>query len=284
MGDGWCGRPTKPSDGEGPFRVLLGAPWKCHDALALCAGLTGVSAQLCADERGAPGAAAVLQRGAFAEWQGQRRLCGSPFLYQCPRGVPGACISLGHSPAQSGALVWVHACANGAAKAGCASRPSAALGEPPLSDAFDAVNFELAVDLLTVMAGHAREVGACEVPGRPDADRLTARQKRLVRELCGAVHARGEELDLRLGDFAAENSVSVAYLCTLFARGVGVPFRSYLQAWRLHKVRNWLLEDRLTIKEIAARAGYSEPNRLRLAFKGATGLSPRVWREKMLQM
>lgn len=82
--------------------------------------------------------------------------------------------------------------------------------------------------------------------------------------------------------FAAAQSVSVAYLCTLFTRGVGVPFRSYLQVWRLHQVKSWLLEDRLSIKEIASRAGYNGANRLRLAFKSATGLSPRGWREARL--
>ena len=111
---------------------------------------------------------------------------------------------------------------------------------------------------------------------------MSAHQKRLVRHVCRAVHARCEDAHLRLGLFAAENAVSVAYLCTLFTHAVGVPFRSYLQAWRMLKVREWLSEDRLSIKEIAANAGFNDPNRLRLAFKAMTGLPPREWREKRL--
>lgn len=155
-------------------------------------------------------------------------------------------------------------------------------GEQPLFLCHTDDDFDLAVNLLAVMAGstgHAEDgVSGTRVNGK----RLTAHQKSLVRHVCRAVHARFEDAHLRLGSFATEHAISVAYLCTLFTRAVGVPFRSYLQSWRMLKVREWLSEDQLSIKEIAVRAGFNDPNRLRLAFKAATGLPPREWRERHL--
>jgi transcriptional regulator GlxA family with amidase domain len=73
------------------------------------------------------------------------------------------------------------------------------------------------------------------------------------------------------------------HLCTTFSRAVGVPFRSYLNAWRLHKARELLVEGRLSIKEVAGQTGYGDANRLRLDFKDAYGLAPRPWREEALR-
>jgi AraC-like DNA-binding protein len=209
-------------------------------------------------------------------------LPGQPYLYRCPHGVPCACIPLPHTAAPSQAHIWLRACSAPAGHLQPCS-DSLACGDTALCEHHANGDFYLAVDLLTIMADSAQCAGVL-LPSsvRQASKRLTAHQRLLVRHVCRAVHARCEDVSLRLGAFAAENAVSVAYLCTLFTQAVGVPFRSYLQAWRMAKVRRWLSESRLSIKEIAVRVGYNDPNRLRLAFKAATGLPPREWRERRL--
>lgn len=84
---------------------------------------------------------------------------------------------------------------------------------------------------------------------------------------------------LSLRTIAQEHALTVSHLCTLFSHALGVPFRTYLKNWRLHKARALLRDESLSIKEIAYRVGYNDPNRLRLEFKDVTGHSPRAWRE-----
>jgi AraC-like DNA-binding protein len=139
--------------------------------------------------------------------------------------------------------------------------------------------FETAVNTLSLMLGHVRAVPAHGPGARAATHDLSLRQKRMVLGVCRCVHEQYGDCHLGLRRLALEADVSVSHLCALFTHGVGIPFRSYLRLWRLHKARAWLLEDRLEIKEIAFRAGFSDPNRLRLEFKADTGMAPRVWRE-----
>ena len=138
--------------------------------------------------------------------------------------------------------------------------------------------FELACNILELMAEHVEvcmdHISCHEISG------YTVRQKKLICEVCKLVHTQGYDSGLRLTPIASGNMVSVGYLCTLFSRGFGITFRSYLQLWRMQQVKKLLSKGELTIKEIAAGCGYNDSNRLRIAFKSTTGLSPRAWRER----
>ena len=289
--------PALPESGRDA--LILGAPWSSGDAVAICAELTGVVVQVCRSEegrlpedtqrygggrgeRGVPASGPEPCRVLAQEGlRGLPRTRHAPYRYRCPKGVSCACIPLEHSPARCRAHIWVRACPGPGCL--CQPRPSSkAGGKPDLSERFADDAFELAVNLLAVMSGSVRRVAGQPSPARQEAKRLNERQKGLVRQVCQAVHTRCPGAGLRLGPLAAESAVSVAYLCTLFAKAVGVPFREYLQASRMLDVRGWLAEGQLSVKEIAARAGYNDPNRLRLAFKAATGLALRAWRERRL--
>ena len=277
--------------------LILGAPWSSDDAVAICAELTGVVARVFPAEpdwlhrdagtrgqgmRGSPPSEpcpAFAQEGELSPSRTRDATC----RYRCPKGVPCARISLAPHSVPYQAHIWVLACLHASVeedRLACLAGLQSVSPVPAERLADD--DFDLAVNLLTVMAGSVQRAVKAAQDDRQATKRLTAHQKRLVLRLCHAVHTRCEDANLRLGQFAAENTVSVAYMCTLFTRAVGVPFRSYLQAWRMLKVREWLSEDRLSIKEIATRTGFNDPNRLRLAFKASTGLAPREWREKRL--
>ncbi len=263
--------------------LLLGRPWVSGDAVAICKELTGVSFLTfrIGDESppDAPQPCGTLARCGVCSLSLVNGI--SPYSYLCPCGVPCACISLTCFPVRFRTyFLWATACPKSERECeSCVAEMAS--GTPASSRQTGNENFDLAVHLLTAMADSIRHVRTEAVLER-QSKRLTAHQKCLVRYLCQAVHTRYADANMHLAPFAAEYAVSVAYLSTLFSRAVGIPFRSYLQAWRLRKVREGLAQDRLSIKEIASRTGYNDPNRLRLAFKAATGLSPHEWRENWL--
>ncbi|MGD0262708.1 MAG: AraC family transcriptional regulator [Verrucomicrobiota bacterium] len=101
------------------------------------------------------------------------------------------------------------------------------------------------------------------------------------------VHHLLERLELdyakpiTLQHYARELGMNAAYLSDLFSRALGVPFKSYLTDLRLEKARALLGDPARSVSDVAYAVGYASENRFRFAFKQATGLSPRLWRETM---
>jgi AraC-like DNA-binding protein len=101
------------------------------------------------------------------------------------------------------------------------------------------------------------------------------------------VHRLLERLELdyakpiTLQHYARELHMNAAYLSALFSRVAGVPFKSYLTDLRLEKARALLADPAGSVSGVAYAVGYASEDRFRFAFKQATGLSPRLWRETM---
>jgi two-component system response regulator YesN len=64
---------------------------------------------------------------------------------------------------------------------------------------------------------------------------------------------------------------------------IGIPFKSYLTELRLRKAKELLGDSGKAVSDVAFAVGYASEERFRSAFKKATGLSPRTWRETMEQ-
>jgi two-component system response regulator YesN len=77
---------------------------------------------------------------------------------------------------------------------------------------------------------------------------------------------------------AEELKMNASYLSSVFARVVGVPFKSYLTMLRLERAQILLGDPRRCISDVALEVGYSSRDRFRAAFRAWTGLSPRRWR------
>jgi AraC-like DNA-binding protein len=86
---------------------------------------------------------------------------------------------------------------------------------------------------------------------------------------------------LTLQRLARDLGMNSAYLSTLFARTVGIPFKTYLTELRLQKAKDLLADFTKSNSDVAFATGYSSQERFRSAFKKATGLSPKAWRETM---
>ncbi len=84
-----------------------------------------------------------------------------------------------------------------------------------------------------------------------------------------------------LGDLARAAHVDKCYLVTLFKKHTGVSPVRYLIRYRV-SVACKLLGDDLSVTEIGARCGFSDPTNFFVRFKQVTGLTPSAYRKTML--
>jgi AraC-like DNA-binding protein len=92
----------------------------------------------------------------------------------------------------------------------------------------------------------------------------------------------GKPITLR--SYSRELGMNAAYLSALFSHAVGVSFRTLLTERRMAKARELLGDATKNLSDVATAVGYASENRFRIAFKKATGLSPKLWRETMQPM
>ncbi len=83
---------------------------------------------------------------------------------------------------------------------------------------------------------------------------------------------------LTLTKAAKELGISSNYLSTLFAQEEKIPFKKYLQLYRLEKAAQLLLTSDATIAEIAHATGFEDPNYFSKIFKQQKGSSPRKYK------
>jgi two-component system response regulator YesN len=86
---------------------------------------------------------------------------------------------------------------------------------------------------------------------------------------------------ITLKQYAEKAGMNPVYLSAAFSRIVGLPFKAYLTELRLGRAKEELANPSRRVSEVAYGVGYTDPNRFRLAFKAATGLSPKAWRETL---
>jgi len=86
---------------------------------------------------------------------------------------------------------------------------------------------------------------------------------------------------ITLQGLSGEFQMNTAYLSSLFSRAIGVPFKTYLTEVRIQKAKELLGDVARTAAAVASATGYSSEEMFRFAFKKATGLSPKAWRETM---
>jgi AraC-like DNA-binding protein len=104
--------------------------------------------------------------------------------------------------------------------------------------------------------------------------------EQVVHRLLDSIHADYSQ-PLGLKECASQLGLNPVYLCSLFSRIVGVPFKTYLTELRMEKAKEFLSNPTRRVSEVAYAVGYRDANRFRLAFKAATGLPPAGWRNSL---
>jgi AraC family transcriptional regulator len=88
------------------------------------------------------------------------------------------------------------------------------------------------------------------------------------------------DASLTIGKIAAAAGLSEGYFRRLFHEFYRVSPSQYLRGLRLSHARDLLAEAELTISDIAASCGFSSAYYFSAAFRAATGISPKVWRDQ----
>ena len=121
------------------------------------------------------------------------------------------------------------------------------------------------------------------LPAPPQVGRRAkpeSRSEQAVRSLLERI-SKDYAQPITLQQCAAKLGMNAAYVSALFSRAVGRSFKTCLTSMRMDRARELLGDPRQNISDVAAAVGYATANRFRLAFKQATGLAPKSWRETM---
>ena len=87
--------------------------------------------------------------------------------------------------------------------------------------------------------------------------------------------------DISLDDVSREVDISPYYFSKLFKQETGKNFIEHLTEIRLKNARELLQNSQLSIKEICAESGYSDPNYFSRIFKKYEGVTPSEFRERL---
>jgi AraC family transcriptional regulator len=82
--------------------------------------------------------------------------------------------------------------------------------------------------------------------------------------------------DLSLSRIASITGVSASHFKTLFRESAGVPLHQYVIQRRIERAKDLLMQDKLSIAEIALATGFSHQSHLARHMRRSVGLSPRA--------
>lgn len=86
--------------------------------------------------------------------------------------------------------------------------------------------------------------------------------------------------DLTLEECASRLHYNANYLSSVFRKETGCAFSEYLTKYRFSIAKKWLNESELTVKDIAARLRYNNPQNFIRSFRKWEGITPGQYRER----
>ena len=143
------------------------------------------------------------------------------------------------------------------------------LGEAEISSADNSFDVEKIRDVLTENGFELLD------------DRKTKLIEQIKLALIQLVHRQGEsDLHINTSDYLAEKlGMEYSYLSSLFSAHEGITIEKYLILQRVERVKELLVYNELSLKEIAYQLGYSSVAHLSNQFKKVTGLTPSYFKE-----
>ncbi len=94
-----------------------------------------------------------------------------------------------------------------------------------------------------------------------------------VRDVIRVIYENYSNPDLDLTRVAQELPMPPAHLSRILNREVGVSFRKLLKSTRIEEAKRMLASRKYSVKEVAARVGFSDSHYFSRSFKEMTGLS-----------
>lgn len=105
-------------------------------------------------------------------------------------------------------------------------------------------------------------------------------RKELITEIKDYIRNNYSE-NLSAAEIAGVFFLNTSYLSTLFREKTGMTMKTYIEAVRMEKAKQMMPNKELSITEIAAYTGYSDPNYFSKVFRKYTGMSPRGYRDEI---
>lgn len=106
-----------------------------------------------------------------------------------------------------------------------------------------------------------------------------ARTNHLIRQAMEYIDTHFHK-DISLDDISRELNISAYYFSRLFKEETGENFVDYVTRCRMNRAKELLLDPNLSIKEVCAEVGYSDPNYFSRVFKKYEGMTPTEYKEK----
>lgn len=104
----------------------------------------------------------------------------------------------------------------------------------------------------------------------------------LADRIAGIVRAEYDQ-DLSLDLISERLHYSPSYLSSIFKREYGTTFSEYVMNYRLEVAKKWLVETDMTIKEIAERLRYQNPQNFIRSYRKKEHVTPGAYRKAMLE-
>lgn len=102
----------------------------------------------------------------------------------------------------------------------------------------------------------------------------------LKRRLAEYIEAHLED-GLTLDDLAHQAGLSTYHLAKMFRSSFGLPPHRYVNERRIERARSLLRGEAMSLAQIALACGFASQSHFTNAFKAATGLTPRAWRDRV---
>jgi two-component system response regulator YesN len=120
------------------------------------------------------------------------------------------------------------------------------------------------------------------LPLKPCEHTLQSKNHDLVREVVRIIGESYADPDLDLRQVADNLPMSPAQLSRILNQQVGVSFRQLLRRTRIEEAKRMLASRRFSVKEVAARVGFTDSHYISRSYKAHTGLSATEYQQQDL--
>ena len=120
-------------------------------------------------------------------------------------------------------------------------------------------------------------IGFCERIGKLNSGSRQSPEERFRRHINDCIERHSADCLFGLGAIAAMSNYSPSYFSRLFSRVYGVPFSQYLAGYRVDRSKKLLMQESMTLHEVARKSGFCSTSYFCSVFKKKTGKSPRQY-------
>jgi AraC-like DNA-binding protein len=110
-----------------------------------------------------------------------------------------------------------------------------------------------------------------ELSGKPANDVIQVLQKNIY-------------ASLSIEEICTQTAYGRAYLFRVFKKATGKSIMEYYLALKIEKAKQLLRENELSVKEIAERLAFNEPNYFTKTFKRITGMTPTAYKRRSMSL